>query len=177
RAGAHLRGDLGSRAADGGRTSNEPPGGGRQRRRGGRALAPARPQRRRQPARRRGAGPLPGARWQARQGADVLLRPGRRRGVPSDVAGVALRRFGSRSVSRTSGQAEPPSPVLILRAGRQSGTLVETMTDESWTRYKLQRKLFSVGEDFLIENDRGEPVFKVDGKVLRIRETFVLQDL
>jgi uncharacterized protein YxjI len=51
------------------------------------------------------------------------------------------------------------------------------MTDDSWTRYQLRRKLFSIGEDFWVENDRGERVFKVDGKVLRIRETFVLEDL
>jgi uncharacterized protein YxjI len=36
------------------------------------------------------------------------------------------------------------------------------MADGEWTRYKLQRKLFSIGEDFWIENDRGESVFKVD---------------
>jgi uncharacterized protein YxjI len=47
---------------------------------------------------------------------------------------------------------------------------------ESWTRYQLRQKLFSIGEDFWIENDRGEQVYKVDGKVLRIRETFVIQD-
>ena len=46
---------------------------------------------------------------------------------------------------------------------------------DGWTRYKLRRKLFSIGEDFWVENDRGERVFKVDGKVLRIRETFVLE--
>ena len=46
---------------------------------------------------------------------------------------------------------------------------------DGWTRYKLRRKLFSIGEDFWVENDRGEPVFKVDGKVLRLRETFVLE--
>ena len=50
------------------------------------------------------------------------------------------------------------------------------MSDD-WTRFKLQRKLFSIGEDFWVENERGEPVFKVDGKVLRIRETFVLEGL
>src|SRR5712692_2416929 len=50
------------------------------------------------------------------------------------------------------------------------------MSDGNWTRYKLQRKLFSIGEDFWIEDDRGESVFKVDGKALSIRETFVLQD-
>jgi uncharacterized protein YxjI len=51
-----------------------------------------------------------------------------------------------------------------------------TMSVDTWTRYQLRRKLFSIGEDFWIENDRGEQVYKVDGKVLRIRETFELQD-
>ena len=51
------------------------------------------------------------------------------------------------------------------------------MSVDSWTRYQLRRKLFSIGEDFWIENDRGENVYKVDGKVLRIRETFVLEDV
>ncbi|HKF16358.1 MAG TPA: LURP-one-related family protein [Candidatus Dormibacteraeota bacterium] len=50
------------------------------------------------------------------------------------------------------------------------------MTDGSWTRYQLRQKLFSIGDDFWIENDRGEHVYRVDGKVLRIRETFVLED-
>ena len=50
------------------------------------------------------------------------------------------------------------------------------MSVDTWTRYQLRRKLFSIGEDFWIENDRGEQVYKVDGKVLRIRETFELQD-
>ncbi|HSP08903.1 MAG TPA: LURP-one-related family protein [Candidatus Dormibacteraeota bacterium] len=50
------------------------------------------------------------------------------------------------------------------------------MSVDAWARYQLRRKLFSIGEDFWIENDRGEQVYKVDGKVLRIRETFELQD-
>jgi len=50
------------------------------------------------------------------------------------------------------------------------------MGADAWTRYQLRRQLFSIGEDFWIENDRGEPTYKVDGKVLRIRETFVLED-
>jgi uncharacterized protein YxjI len=51
-----------------------------------------------------------------------------------------------------------------------------TMSVDTWTRYQLRRKLFSIGEDFWIQNDRGEHVYKVDGKVLRLRETFELQD-
>src|SRR5712691_3008396 len=55
--------------------------------------------------------------------------------------------------------------------------LEHRMSVDAWTRYQLRRKLFSIGEDFWIENDRGEAVYKVDGKVLRIRETFVLEDV
>lgn len=47
----------------------------------------------------------------------------------------------------------------------------------SSTRYKMRQRMFSLGEDFVIENDQGEHVFRVDGKLLRIRETFVLEDM
>jgi uncharacterized protein YxjI len=47
---------------------------------------------------------------------------------------------------------------------------------QDWTRYQMKRQMFAIGEDFWIENDRGEAVYKVDGKALRIRETFVLED-
>ena len=43
------------------------------------------------------------------------------------------------------------------------------------TRYRMREKLFAIGDDFWIENDRGERVFKVDGKALRVRETLVLE--
>ncbi|HEY4563461.1 MAG TPA: LURP-one-related family protein, partial [Thermoanaerobaculia bacterium] len=43
-------------------------------------------------------------------------------------------------------------------------------------RYKMRQRLLSIGEDYTIEDERGEPVYKVDGKVLRIRETFVIED-
>lgn len=39
------------------------------------------------------------------------------------------------------------------------------------TRYKICQDLISIGDDFWIENAEGERVFKVDGKVLRIRRT------
>jgi uncharacterized protein YxjI len=44
------------------------------------------------------------------------------------------------------------------------------------TRYLLREKLLSLGDDFWIENDRGERVFKVDDKVLRARDTVVIKD-
>lgn len=45
------------------------------------------------------------------------------------------------------------------------------------TRYKIRQKLFSIGDDFWIENQHGEKVFKVDGKALRLRETLIFEDL
>ena len=38
------------------------------------------------------------------------------------------------------------------------------------------RSCSSIGDDYWIENDRGERVFKVDGKAVRVRDTFVLED-
>jgi uncharacterized protein YxjI len=43
------------------------------------------------------------------------------------------------------------------------------------TRYTMREKLFSIGDDFWIETDGGDKAFKVDGKALRMRETFVLE--
>ncbi len=44
-------------------------------------------------------------------------------------------------------------------------------------QYRMRQRLFALGEDFDIENAAGQPVLHVDGKLLRIRETFVIQDL
>jgi uncharacterized protein YxjI len=40
----------------------------------------------------------------------------------------------------------------------------------------MREKLFSIGDDFWIEDDGGEKVYKVDGKALRVRKTFILED-
>jgi uncharacterized protein YxjI len=45
------------------------------------------------------------------------------------------------------------------------------------TRYKIRQKLIAIGDDFWIENQRGQKVFKVDGKALRLRETLVFEDV
>jgi uncharacterized protein YxjI len=39
----------------------------------------------------------------------------------------------------------------------------------------MREKLFAIGDDFWIENEAGERVFKVNGKVLRVRDTLVLE--
>jgi uncharacterized protein YxjI len=45
------------------------------------------------------------------------------------------------------------------------------------TRYKILQKMFSIGDDFWIENQEGERVFKVDGKALRLRQTLFFEDM
>ena len=43
-------------------------------------------------------------------------------------------------------------------------------------RYRMREKLISFGNDFWIENEQGERVFKVDGKMLRVRDTLYFED-
>ena len=42
--------------------------------------------------------------------------------------------------------------------------------------YRMRQKLVSIGDDFWIEDDSGERVFRVDGKALRLRNTLDLED-
>jgi uncharacterized protein YxjI len=47
--------------------------------------------------------------------------------------------------------------------------------ERSGTRYQMREKLLAIGDDFWIETEGGEKVFKVNGKALRARETFILE--
>jgi uncharacterized protein YxjI len=40
----------------------------------------------------------------------------------------------------------------------------------------MRQKMVAIGDDFWIENDQGQRVFKVDGKALRVRETLKFED-
>jgi uncharacterized protein YxjI len=42
--------------------------------------------------------------------------------------------------------------------------------------FQMRQKLVSIGDDYWIEDDRGQRQFKVDGKALRVRKTLILQD-
>ena len=42
--------------------------------------------------------------------------------------------------------------------------------------YQMRQNLISIGDDFWIENERRERVFKVDGKALRVRQTLIFED-
>jgi uncharacterized protein YxjI len=49
--------------------------------------------------------------------------------------------------------------------------------DRDATRYKMRQRMISIGDDYDIENDRGERVFKLDGKALRVRKTILFKDM
>jgi uncharacterized protein YxjI len=45
------------------------------------------------------------------------------------------------------------------------------------SRYRMVEKIAAVGDDFFIQNDRGQHAFKVDGKAVRLRDTLVFRDM
>jgi len=47
---------------------------------------------------------------------------------------------------------------------------------EAATRYRMRQRLLSIGDDYWIEHEDGSHAFRVDGKALRLRQTFVLED-
>jgi len=42
--------------------------------------------------------------------------------------------------------------------------------------YQMRQRLLSIGDDYWIEDEQGRRAFRVDGKALRVRKTFVLED-
>ncbi len=59
-----------------------------------------------------------------------------------------------------------------MRARRQERREERRGGDGGTNRYQMRQKLVSFGDDFYIENSAGQKVFKVDGKMLRVRDTF-----
>ena len=53
----------------------------------------------------------------------------------------------------------------------------ERRFDQEATRYQMRQRMISIGDDYTIENDRGEHVFKLDGKALRVRKTILFKDM
>lgn len=44
-------------------------------------------------------------------------------------------------------------------------------------KYQMREKLASIGDDSWIEDEHGTKVYKVDGKAMRLRDTFILRDM
>ena len=43
-------------------------------------------------------------------------------------------------------------------------------------RYQMRQKLISIGDDYWIEDDTGDRVFRVNGKAMRLRNTLDIED-
>jgi uncharacterized protein YxjI len=43
-------------------------------------------------------------------------------------------------------------------------------------QFRMREDLISIGDDYWIENDAGDRVYRVDGKVARLRDTWKLED-
>jgi uncharacterized protein YxjI len=53
----------------------------------------------------------------------------------------------------------------------------ERREEREATRYQMHQRMISIGDDYVIENDRGERVFRLDGKAMRIRKTILFEDM
>jgi uncharacterized protein YxjI len=53
----------------------------------------------------------------------------------------------------------------------------ERRFDEAATRYQMRQRMLSIGDDYIIESERGEHAFKLDGKALRVRKTIRFEDM
>jgi uncharacterized protein YxjI len=53
----------------------------------------------------------------------------------------------------------------------------ERREEREATRYQMRQRMISIGDDYVIENDRGERVFRLNGKALRIRKTILFEDM
>jgi uncharacterized protein YxjI len=53
--------------------------------------------------------------------------------------------------------------------------LLRRHKDLGGTRYQMREKLFAIGDDYWIDTDDDQHAFKVNGKALRVRSTFVLE--
>ena len=56
------------------------------------------------------------------------------------------------------------------------GFLRRDKSDDEGLRFQMRQRMLSIGDDYWIENSDGVKTFKVDGKALRIRDTWTLQD-
>jgi uncharacterized protein YxjI len=62
---------------------------------------------------------------------------------------------------------------MVLRRGRERR---EDRGDGGSNHYQMRQNLVSIGDDFWIEDERGQRMFKVDGKALRVRQTLIFED-
>jgi len=54
--------------------------------------------------------------------------------------------------------------------------MVRTNKSDDKRKFQMREKLMSIGDDYWIEDESGNKAFKVDGKAMHVRNTWVLED-
>ncbi|HMT20571.1 MAG TPA: LURP-one-related family protein [Promineifilum sp.] len=83
-------------------------------------------------------------------------------------------RAGRPGTIGAAAQQQQPEP-MNRREQRQSDRQ-EFGRGGNAERYKMREKMFSIGDDFWIENAQGRRAYKVNGKLLRVRDILVFED-
>jgi uncharacterized protein YxjI len=122
--------------------------------------------------------------------AGQRVMAGQQRGEPPDrrrIAGARGRAApaagpGCRAPCRPDGHWDRPAITGLLHETNRGDALFrgrreERREEREATRYQMRQRMISIGDDYVIENDRGERVFKLDGKALRIRKTIRFEDM
>ena len=60
--------------------------------------------------------------------------------------------------------------------GRGRERREERRAGNGFVQYQMRQRLVSFGDDFWIEDQHGQRIFKVDGKALRLRKTLEIED-
>ena len=60
--------------------------------------------------------------------------------------------------------------------GRRAERRMERRAGGPPVQFKVRQQLMSIGDDYWIEDGRGQRVYKIDGKALRLRKTLILED-
>ncbi len=68
---------------------------------------------------------------------------------------------------------------VVLRDEGPIGPLMSTPQDKesAYVRYVIREKLLHLGEDSVITDETGRPVYQVDGKIFSLHHTLVMRDM
>ncbi len=72
-----------------------------------------------------------------------------------------------------SADIAPPSAI----EHESSGAGLGLDGQEGARHYRMVQQLAAIGDDFFIQDDQGEKLFKVDGKALRVQDTLIIRDM
>jgi len=69
-------------------------------------------------------------------------------------------------------------PIAAAAAGAVAGRAAQARSGDAIDghRYQMRQRMFSIGDDFFIEDEQGRRAYKVDGKMLRVRSTLFFED-